>query len=38
VSAKEKVLTALCIAAFTEAIQLVLHEFLPRMVRLLMGF
>lgn len=37
-SAKEKVLTALCIAAFTEALRLVVHELLPLIVRMLPGF
>lgn len=37
VSAKEKVLAALCIAAFTEGIRLVLYDLLPVIVRLLLG-
>jgi hypothetical protein len=38
VSAKEKVLTALCLAAFTEALTLVIHELLPLIVRQLVGY
>jgi hypothetical protein len=37
VSAKEKVLAALCIAAFTEALKLFLHDLLPVLVRLLLA-
>jgi hypothetical protein len=38
VSVKEKVLVALCIAAFTEAFRLITHELIPVIVRGLLGF
>jgi hypothetical protein len=37
VSAQEKVLVALCIAAFAEAFRLILHELIPVIVRGLLG-
>jgi hypothetical protein len=38
VSVKEKVLVALTVFCFTEAIRLFLHNLLPVAVKLLMGF
>jgi len=38
VSAKEKVLVALTVVAFTEAIKLFLHDLLPGIVTRLFGF
>jgi len=37
-SAREKVLVALTVFCFTEAIRLVLHQLLPEVLKLLLGF
>ncbi len=36
-SAKEKILLALCVTAFTESLKLFLNEVLPLLVRWLVG-
>ncbi len=36
-TAKERVLLALCIASFTEALHVFIHSVLPEMLRLLLG-